>query len=79
MVICPFGAIHYNENRKIFYKCDLCDGSPECVKWCVTGGINYHEEIEEFTRNKSADRIQQFLLNLPKSTRTITNGGGKKE
>lgn len=79
MVICPFGAIHYNEEREIFYKCDLCDGSPECVKWCVTGGIEYHEGIEEFSRRKSADRIQHLLLNLPKSTRSIATGGGNKE
>ncbi len=79
MVICPFGAIHYNENRQIFYKCDLCDGAPECVKWCVTGGIEYHQEIEDFSRRKSANRIQHFLLNLPKSTRSIATVGGNKK
>jgi Fe-S-cluster-containing hydrogenase component 2 len=75
MVICPFGAIHYDDKRKIFYKCDLCDGTPECVKWCVTGGIEYYVSIEDFARSRGMDRIKRLSWNLSKSTHSTTTGG----
>ena len=36
---CPYNAIfrHPGLNNPIF--CDLCDGSPECIKWCPMGAI----------------------------------------
>lgn len=79
MVICPFCAILYNDTRKIFYKCDLCDGEPECIKWCITGAIEYHEGIEEFPKRKRADKIKRFLRNVPKPTQPIATEGGSKE
>lgn len=46
LVVCPFGAIHFNPATKAVFKCDLCDGDPECVKWCFTGGVSYGEAAE---------------------------------
>jgi len=43
LVVCPFGAIHFDPEKKTVFKCDLCDGDPECVKWCYTGGVTYGE------------------------------------
>ncbi|MBS7625691.1 4Fe-4S dicluster domain-containing protein [Candidatus Bathyarchaeota archaeon] len=31
---CPIGAISLNPETSKAQKCDLCDGSPECVKYC---------------------------------------------
>jgi Fe-S-cluster-containing hydrogenase component 2 len=25
-------------------KCDLCDGKPECVRWCPTGAIEFQDD-----------------------------------
>ncbi|MCS4540765.1 MAG: 4Fe-4S binding protein [Euryarchaeota archaeon] len=43
-VICPFGAVKIVEGRA--YKCDLCDGAPECVNACPTKALTYREEAE---------------------------------
>jgi Fe-S-cluster-containing hydrogenase component 2 len=64
MVICPFTAILYDTEDKRFYKCDLCDGDPECVKWCLTGGVEYHECLEEFPKRKTGQRVKRFLRNV---------------
>ncbi len=34
---CPLNAIHIHE--KMAYKCDLCGGEPECVKYCSQNAL----------------------------------------
>ena len=41
---CPFGAVVYETSRRRILKCDLCDGSPECVTFCPTSAIEYVDE-----------------------------------
>lgn len=57
---CPFGAIHYNSGRGVLYKCDLCGGEPECVKWCFTGAIRYSERPEEQVKAKMWDYARRI-------------------
>ncbi len=42
MVVCPFGAVSIEEGTVV--KCDLCGGDPQCVKWCVTGALEFVRE-----------------------------------
>ena len=40
---CPFAAIDWHPTKKTPLVCDVCDGEPECVKFCspnalLTGG-----------------------------------------
>jgi len=41
MVACPFGAILYNQDKRQVTRCDLCDGDPQCVKFCPTGALQF--------------------------------------
>ncbi len=36
---CPFDAILFSEGSRKAYKCDLCRGDPECVKWCPMNSL----------------------------------------
>ncbi len=38
---CPFGAMNYNTTDKKVFKCDLCGGQPECVRFCEVNAIEY--------------------------------------
>lgn len=49
---CPFAAISHDAVTKRVYKCDMCHGEPECVKWCFTGAIKHVESLEEYKREK---------------------------
>ncbi|MBN2059496.1 MAG: 4Fe-4S dicluster domain-containing protein [Deltaproteobacteria bacterium] len=40
---CPFGAIRFDMERGKSFKCDLCDGKPECVKACKAKALEYSE------------------------------------
>ena len=32
--VCPYGVIHEHPERKVAFKCDLCDGTPQCIAFC---------------------------------------------
>ncbi|MBN1321181.1 MAG: 4Fe-4S dicluster domain-containing protein [Thermoleophilia bacterium] len=32
--VCPQGVIHEHPDRHVAFKCDLCDGQPQCVAFC---------------------------------------------
>jgi carbon-monoxide dehydrogenase iron sulfur subunit len=44
---CPFGAIAFNPTRKKVMICDLCDGEPECVKYCPFEGALTYTTVDE--------------------------------
>ena len=33
--------IRFNARKKVCFKCDLCGGEPQCVKFCPTGALTY--------------------------------------
>ncbi len=40
---CPFGSMAFAPNLGIPYKCELCDGEPQCVKVCEPKALEYVE------------------------------------
>jgi Fe-S-cluster-containing hydrogenase component 2 len=34
VVGCPFGHMHFDSERHVAVKCDLCGGSPKCAQFC---------------------------------------------
>jgi Fe-S-cluster-containing hydrogenase component 2 len=63
MVACPFGAISVDSLNKIV-KCDLCDGDPQCVKFCKARPPN----SSSFMSNPRASALQ--FLDATEATRT---------
>lgn len=43
LLACPFGNIHFDEKKKIAFKCNLCHGDPRCVRYCMAHALNYGE------------------------------------
>jgi len=41
MIACPFGAMRYDPLRKKVYKCELCEGDPQCVRLCPTTALQF--------------------------------------
>jgi Fe-S-cluster-containing hydrogenase component 2 len=31
---CPYDVIHEHPERTVAFKCDLCDGDPQCITFC---------------------------------------------
>lgn len=38
---CDYGAITLHPEKKVVFTCNLCDGDPECVKWCPEEALDF--------------------------------------
>ena len=58
---CPFGAIILQPETNIAWKCDLCGGDPECVKYCASAAIQYIDssELAATRRSDAARRVKE--------------------
>ena len=56
---CPFGAMNFNTKDKQVFKCDLCDGDPQCVRFCEEKAIDYLEidDVSTYKKRDAATRI----------------------
>jgi carbon-monoxide dehydrogenase iron sulfur subunit len=43
VAVCPFGAMGFNINDKKVFKCDFCEGDPQCVRFCDIKAVEYVE------------------------------------
>lgn len=44
--------IIFHPDKKVYVKCDLCMGAPECVKWCPNGALKYVKYSEFVEKGK---------------------------
>jgi len=46
VLMCPFGCVHPNLNKRYTFKCDLCEGRdfPACVEACPNRALVYDKE-----------------------------------
>jgi Fe-S-cluster-containing hydrogenase component 2 len=58
---CPFGAIDFHPVRRVAFKCDLCGGEPECVKYCLPGALTFAapgDQARDKRRQRTAARFE---------------------
>ena len=57
--VCPFGAMNFNIKDKQVFKCDLCDGDPQCVRFCEEKAIDFLEvdDVSIYKKRDAATRI----------------------
>ncbi len=56
---CPFGLINFDSVSKRVIKCELCDGDPECVKFCFHKALQYVDvsELGIAKRREAAEKL----------------------
>ena len=52
VAICPFGAMGFDVLAKKVMKCDLCDGDPQCARFCDVHAVSYLEANEQSVKKK---------------------------
>ncbi len=59
MLVCPMGSIRFDIQDSVCRKCDLCQGDPACVKFCISGALKFlePEEVSEDCRRRYAFKI----------------------
>lgn len=60
---CPFGNISYDSVEKHVIKCDLCEGDPQCAKFCPSGAIEYKPTSDALSNRKKliAQKFSEIL------------------
>jgi Fe-S-cluster-containing hydrogenase component 2 len=64
-MVCPIGGISIDPSTHLAFKCDLCDGDPECVKYCDVEAISFVplDKLDiSMKRAKSAKISELFSL-----------------
>jgi anaerobic carbon-monoxide dehydrogenase iron sulfur subunit len=61
LVACP--QIGFHPQKKVAFKCDLCGGEPQCVRFCTSGAISFSgvDEFQMSRRRAAADRAVQAV------------------
>jgi len=56
---CPFGAMSFDVIGKKVVKCDLCDGDPQCVRFCESKALEYvdADRVSVVKKKDAAERI----------------------
>jgi carbon-monoxide dehydrogenase iron sulfur subunit len=68
--VCPFGAMHFVAADRKVIKCDLCDGDPQCVRFCDVkavslvdaGDVSLQKGRDAAKRLQTADRKASTLV-----------------
>ncbi|OGP60123.1 MAG: hypothetical protein A2162_00240 [Deltaproteobacteria bacterium RBG_13_52_11b] len=62
---CPTGAMGFDSDLGIAYKCDLCGGDPQCARVCQPKAIEYEsaEKLPYARMIQSASKLYQVIRN----------------
>jgi len=62
VMACPFGGMGIDIEGKLI-KCDLCDGDPQCVKFCDPKAIDYVDASTVDLRKKrsAGERLSELM------------------
>lgn len=57
---CPYDGIHEDPQGNKYIVCDLCDGDPQCAKWCPFDAIQFREEHDKELDEKHQKMIKEI-------------------
>jgi Fe-S-cluster-containing hydrogenase component 2 len=57
--VCPFGAMNYNPDTRRVFKCDLCGGDPQCVRFCDVKAVDFVSAGAVAAWKKRASALRQ--------------------
>ena len=66
IVACPFGGSSLDIVGRKIIKCDLCEGDPECVKFCEPQALQYlpGTTLTYIKKKAGAERLAELLTEL---------------
>ena len=75
MSACPFGAINVTPEGEVF-KCDLCDGEPQCAAHCPTGALQFVEKVlaADQRKREKAEELASTHIKKEKTPDRYTYG-----
>jgi anaerobic carbon-monoxide dehydrogenase iron sulfur subunit len=65
--VCPFGGMTFNPIDRKVIKCDLCDGDPQCVRFCDVKAIEFVTPGDVGILRKREAALKKLNANLEAS------------
>ena len=64
--VCPFGATSIDPISRVIIKCDLCEGDPECAKFCAYQAIQFirYDEMGATKRRTGAQKMLNAIAQV---------------
>lgn len=64
VLACPFGNMHFDNQRHVAHKCNLCNGEPRCVESCMAEALHYADvnELASFKRRHADRKLALFAV-----------------
>ncbi len=61
VAVCPFGAMSFNHIDHKVIKCDVCDGDPQCVRFCDMKAVDYvnADDVSVDKKRDAAARLRK--------------------
>ena len=58
--VCPFGAMNFNPIDRKVIKCDLCDGEPQCARFCEVKAVEFVDanRVGQIKSRSAAQRVR---------------------
>jgi len=70
VMICPIGGVFIDPVTNLAYKCDLCEGDPECVKHCDLEAIKFlPKDLADLSKKRADSEKLSELFALMESLR----------
>lgn len=66
VAVCPFGAMNYTKIDKKVFKCDLCGGEPQCVRFCDERAVDFIP-TDRVNQKKKRDAATRFYATQKKA------------
>jgi len=60
--VCPFSVMFIHPEKRYVITCDLCNGNPQCVKYCPENALQYMT-AKDFAKYKQEIKIQNMSEN----------------
>ena len=59
--VCPFGAMSFNAIDRKVIKCDLCEGDPQCVRFCDRKAVDFvsPDDVSIDKKREAAGRLSK--------------------
>jgi Fe-S-cluster-containing hydrogenase component 2 len=60
---CPIGGINLDPINNLAFKCELCDGDPECVKYCDIEALTYVplDKLDSSMKRSKSQKISELF------------------
>ncbi|MFC1533683.1 4Fe-4S dicluster domain-containing protein [Thermodesulfobacteriota bacterium] len=64
--VCPFGAPSFDPIDRVTFKCDICEGDPECAKLCPSEAIQFvrNDKIGAAKRRDGVLKFMDIISNM---------------